>query len=121
MSTFGKLASDLGKLVSDFVDKLPDSLLGQPSLQVTGSEPLQVMTPRAYVINFDPVMDLATGERLTQRMAGVTSMNSSPDILPILTSAAADSSSTASSGAPTWIPFRPRWMDSSIPPMASWP
>ena len=68
MSTFGKLASDLGKLVSDFVDKLPDSLLGQQSPQVSGSEPLEVMTPRAYVINFDPVMDLATGERLTQRM-----------------------------------------------------
>jgi len=35
---------------------------------VRPDEPLQAMTPRAYVINFDPVVDLSTGERLTQRM-----------------------------------------------------
>ena len=53
--------------IQDALSKIGASLLGAPP-GGTGGEPLQVLVPRALVIVYDPVMDLSTGERLTQRM-----------------------------------------------------
>jgi hypothetical protein len=51
----------------DALSKIGAGLLGTPT-EGTSNEPLQVLAPRALVIVYDPVMDLSTGERLTQRM-----------------------------------------------------
>jgi len=65
MSTLDRLASVIGKMISELADQLPGGTRPEP---VRPDEPLQAMTPRAYIINFDPIMDRSTGERLTQRM-----------------------------------------------------
>ena len=53
--------------IRDALSKIGTSVLGAPPAG-TSDEPLQVLAPRALVIVYDPVMDLSTGERLTQRM-----------------------------------------------------
>jgi len=68
----GKLeqwSAAIGKVVSGLVEYL--SALapgGAPRPPASGDEPLEVMTPRAFVIVYDPIMNRSTGERLTQRM-----------------------------------------------------
>jgi hypothetical protein len=62
-----QLSDAIGKVVSELAEHWPVSARGG-ARPASGDEPLQVMTPRAFVIVYDPVMDRSTGERLTRRM-----------------------------------------------------
>jgi hypothetical protein len=67
MSAWSDLLSNLNRIISDLADRL--SAAPSPSPEpARPDEPLQAITPRAFVINFDPVVDHSTGERLTQRL-----------------------------------------------------
>jgi hypothetical protein len=62
MSNWGKVVSQLGRLGAGWLDTLSGAV-GKVE-----AEPLQPLSPRALIVNYDPVLDLSTGQRLTQRM-----------------------------------------------------
>ncbi len=66
MSTVNDLESDVIKAADEMAENL--HLFGAQPEPTDGNEPLVVMKPRVFVINFDPIVNVSTGLRLTQQM-----------------------------------------------------
>lgn len=66
MDTISSLFSSLGKYLSARWNLFRTTRTVPPPLPVTGNEPVEVMSPRVLVICLDPIMDIPTGQRLSQ-------------------------------------------------------